>query len=326
MDKDSKVHGSQTGRRCSEINRRRGSENEAWSWDAVVVKSSVFAHSGSAAKLSCSYSTHASQGFTLEWRYAAPGTPAVQAKRVLYYNGKLYWVNSRENRMALVQNPPVSGDASVMIHHVQPSDSGLYICDVTNPNDWSGSGQGLINLTVLVPPSVPVCELSGHTYVGDDATLTCHSSQGVPTPIYSWARAPDTSPLPPNSIVADQRTGSLLLSNLTTAFTGTYTCRASNDLGEAACSIAVKVAYGRTTAMVAGVLMGVFLLVLLIAAVAVYFFFCYKNKACSGTENRLRRKNVDSSEKRQSKGPLLSAHFDGDQPPQLRVSHLSPLV
>lgn len=164
--------------------------------------------------------------------------------QVLYYNGKLYWVNSWENRMALVQNPPVSGDASVMIHNVQPSDSGLYICDVTNPNDWSGSGQGLINLTVLgkrtsktmnqtcswchwgallrrshwiplpmltflfpyiyysVPPSVPVCELSGHTYVGDDATLTCHSSQGVPTPIYSWARAPDTSPLPPNSIVA----------------------------------------------------------------------------------------------------------------------------
>lgn len=51
--------------------------------------------------------------------------------------------------MTLVQNPPVSGIASVTIHHVQPSDSGLYICDVTNPNDWSGSGQGLINLTVL---------------------------------------------------------------------------------------------------------------------------------------------------------------------------------
>lgn len=54
----------------------------AWSWDAVVVKSSVFAQSGLVAELSCSYSTHASQGFTLEWRYAAPGTPAVQAKRV----------------------------------------------------------------------------------------------------------------------------------------------------------------------------------------------------------------------------------------------------
>lgn len=51
--------------------------------------------------------------------------------------------------MALVQNPPVSGVASVKIHHLKPSDSGLYICDVTNPDNWSGSGQGLINLTVL---------------------------------------------------------------------------------------------------------------------------------------------------------------------------------
>ncbi|XP_017346323.1 V-set and immunoglobulin domain-containing protein 2 isoform X1 [Ictalurus punctatus] len=300
--------------------------DEAWSWDAVVVKSSVFVQSGSAAELSCSYNTHASQGFTLEWRYAAPGTPAVQAKRVLYYNGKLYWVNSWESRMALVQNPPVSGVASVKIHSVQPSDSGLYICDITNPNDWSGSGQGLINLTVLVAPSVPVCELSGHTYVGDDVTLTCHSSQGVPIPIYTWNREKDTGPLPPNSIVADQRTGSLLLSNLSTVFTGTYTCRASNNLGEAACSIAVKVAHGSTAAVVGGVLMGVFLLVLLVAAAAVYFFFCYKKRACSGTENKLSRKNVDSSVKRLSTGPLLSAHFDGDQPPQLRVSHLSPLV
>ncbi|XP_046719225.1 V-set and immunoglobulin domain-containing protein 2-like isoform X1 [Silurus meridionalis] len=296
--------------------------DEAWSWHAVLVKSSVFAHAGSEAELSCTYSTQVSEGFTLEWRYAADGTPAVQAQRVLYYNGKLYWVGSWENKIALLQNPPVSGVASLKIHNVQPSDSGLYICDVTNPNDWSGSGQGLINLTVLVAPSVPVCELNGHTYLGDDATLTCHSSQGVPTPIYSWTREKETEPLPPNSIVADQRTGSLLLSNLSTAFSGTYMCRASNDLGEAACSIAVKVAHGSSAAVVGGVLMGLFLLVLLIAAVVVYFFFCYKKRAHSCTENKS-RKNADSSVTRQSKGHLLSAHFDGDE---LKVSHLSPLV
>lgn len=67
----------------------------------------------------------------------------------MYYNGQLYWVNSWQGRMTLVQNPPVSGIASVKILSVQPSDAGLYICDITNPNDWTGSGQGLINLTVL---------------------------------------------------------------------------------------------------------------------------------------------------------------------------------
>lgn len=51
--------------------------------------------------------------------------------------------------MTLLQNPPVKGVASVKIISAQPSDAGLYICEVTNPNDWSGSGQGLINLTVM---------------------------------------------------------------------------------------------------------------------------------------------------------------------------------
>lgn len=138
-----------------------------------MVKPSVFVRSGSSAELTCTYDTHASEGFTLEWCYAAPGTPAFQAKRVrtlvfrisynkpphlismscliqvLYNNGKLYWVNSREGRMALVQNPPVSGVASVRIINAEISDTGLYICVVTNPNDWSSRGQGLINLTVL---------------------------------------------------------------------------------------------------------------------------------------------------------------------------------
>lgn len=49
----------------------------------------------------------------------------------------------------LIQNPPVQGSASIRIFSVQLSDAGLYICDVTNPNDWVGSGQGLVNFTVL---------------------------------------------------------------------------------------------------------------------------------------------------------------------------------
>lgn len=53
-----------------------------------------------------------------------------------------------------------------------------------------------------VAPSVPVCELNGRTYVGNDVTLTCHSSQGVPMPIYSWTQDTNTAPLPPNSFIA----------------------------------------------------------------------------------------------------------------------------
>ncbi|XP_073673446.1 V-set and immunoglobulin domain-containing protein 2-like [Garra rufa] len=207
------------------------------SWQAVVVKPSVFVRSGSSAELTCTYNTHASEGFTLEWRYAAPGTPAVQAKRVLYYNGRLYWVDSWEGRMALVQNPPVLGIASIRITSAEISDAALYICEVTNPS----SGHGLVNLTVLVPPSVPVCQLHGNTNKGNDVTLSCHSSQGLPTPIYSWDREQNAARLLPDSFVEDQHTGSLMLHNLSDAFAGTYTCKASNELVQAACSVTLRV-------------------------------------------------------------------------------------
>ncbi|XP_026878229.2 V-set and immunoglobulin domain-containing protein 2-like [Electrophorus electricus] len=297
--------------------------DRAWSWEALVVKSLVFARAGSPVELPCSYSTYISHGFTLEWRYAAPGTPAIQAERVLYYNGKLYWVHSWESRMVLVQNPPVSGLASVKILSVQPSDGGLYICDVTNPNDWTGSGQGLINLTVLVAPSVPVCQLTGSTYTGDDVTLTCHSSEGFPTPVYSWSRETGSAPLPPSSVVEDRHTGSLILTNLSATFAGTYICKASNDLGVAACSIAVKVAHGGAAEVVGGVLMGVFLLVLLIGAVTAYFL-CYRKRPRRHA-NALGM-SLDPSGQRQSKGRLLSRTLSDDHPQHLRVSHFSPLV
>ncbi|XP_077064778.1 V-set and immunoglobulin domain-containing protein 2-like isoform X2 [Siphateles boraxobius] len=239
---------------------------------AVVVKPSVFVRSGSSAELTCTYNTHVSEGFTLEWRYASPGTPAVLANTLLYYNGMVYWVNSLDGRMALLQNPPVSGVASIRIISAETSDAGLYICEVTNPNDWSGSGQGLINLTVLFPPSVPVCRLQGDTYVGNDVTLSCQTSHGLPRPIYSWHREQNAADLPPDSFIEDQHTGSLILRNLSDAFATTYTCKASNELGQAVCSITLRVTHaGRIGAVIGGVLMGIFLVLLLIGAMIVSY-------------------------------------------------------
>ncbi|XP_050985443.1 V-set and immunoglobulin domain-containing protein 2-like isoform X1 [Labeo rohita] len=296
------------------------------SWQAVVVKPSVFVRSGSSAELTCTYNTHSSEGFTLEWRYAALGTPAVQAKRVLYYNGRLYWVNSWEGRMALVQNPPVLGIASIRITNAELSDAGLYICEVTNPNDWSSSGHGLINLTVLVPPSVPVCQLQGNTYKGNDVTLSCHSSQGLPTPIYSWHREQNAAPLPPDSFVEDQHTGSLMLHNLSDAFAGTYTCKASNELGQAACSITLKVTYGGTAAVIGGVLMGIFLVLLLIGVTFIYVTWNRKKHLQNTYANELSQVKNNSGPHQQSGGNLLPIQLGTEDQPDLKVSHFSPVI
>lgn len=52
-----------------------------------------------------------------------------------------------------------------------------------------------------VPPSVPVCRLQGDTYVGNDVTLSCQSSHGLPRPIYSWHREQNAADLPPDSFI-----------------------------------------------------------------------------------------------------------------------------
>ena len=46
------------------------------------MKTPVYVREGEAAELSCTYRTPGDPRFTLEWRYAPPGTPAIQAKDV----------------------------------------------------------------------------------------------------------------------------------------------------------------------------------------------------------------------------------------------------
>ncbi|KAJ8366212.1 hypothetical protein AAFF_G00365390 [Aldrovandia affinis] len=258
------------------------SQKEQIAWILVFlfiqVKNPIFARVGESADLPCTYSTSATQGFTLEWRYAAPGTPAIQAEKLLYFDGRLYWVGSSESRMSLAQDPPVKGTATLRISNLLPSDTGLYICDITNPNDWSGSGQGLINLTVLIPPSVPVCGLNGQFYAGNDVTLTCQSSHGVPAPIYSWSREKNAAPLSPGNMMEDQRSGSLLLRNLSAPLSGIYTCRASNDLGYALCAVTVRVTYRGVAAITGVAVMGAFIAILLLAAVLAYFLWYRRRK------------------------------------------------
>ncbi|MGH0122675.1 UNVERIFIED_CONTAM: hypothetical protein FKN15_063532 [Acipenser sinensis] len=95
----------------------------------------------------------------------------------------------------------------------------------------------------IVPPSPPECRVTGNTLVGNDVTLNCHSSQGVPQPIYTWTREKTAAqiPVPEANMVQDQLSGSLLLRNLSYAFNGAFQCRASNEIGAASCTVNIRV-------------------------------------------------------------------------------------
>ncbi|NWV10712.1 ESAM protein, partial [Ptilonorhynchus violaceus] len=130
---------------------------------------------------------------------------------------------------------------SVLINATREQDSGQYMCTVNVVNDTSMvKNVGVINLTVLVPPAVPTCQLHGNPTVGANVTLSCSSKKGKPSPMYRWQR---TDPrlevfFPP---AQDETRGTLKLTNLSLEMSGVYLCRAENRAGSENCSIVLEV-------------------------------------------------------------------------------------
>ncbi|XP_006892865.1 PREDICTED: V-set and immunoglobulin domain-containing protein 2 [Elephantulus edwardii] len=238
---------------------------------AVVVKvpaEPLSTQMGTTVELTCSYSTSVGVNFALEWSFVQPGKPISASHPILYFtNGRLYPVGSMAKRASLLQNPPTEGVATLKLSDVQPSDTGTYLCQVNNPPDFYTNGLGIINFTVLVPPSSPLCSQSGQISVGGSAALSCSSSKGVPRPVYKWVHV-GASPTPsPGSMVQDEVSGQLILTNLSLTSSGTYRCVATNQLGSASCELTLSVT-GRSESRVVGAVIGVLLGVLFLSVAA----------------------------------------------------------
>ncbi|NWR96198.1 ESAM protein, partial [Motacilla alba] len=135
--------------------------------------------------------------------------------------------------------PITTHNISVFINATREQDSGQYICSV-NVEDDTVKNVGLINLTVLVPPAAPTCQLHGNAVVGANVTLSCSSKKGKPSPTYQWQREPPTLQVffPP---AQDRARGTLKLTNLSLEMSGVYVCRAENQAGSKNCSIVLEV-------------------------------------------------------------------------------------
>ncbi|XP_002708785.2 V-set and immunoglobulin domain-containing protein 2 [Oryctolagus cuniculus] len=219
---------------------------------------------GHTAELTCSYSTSVGDNFALEWSFVQPGKPISESHPILYFtSGHLYPTGSKAERASLLQNPPTGGVATLKLTKVRASDTGTYLCQVNNPPDFYTNGLGLINLTVLVPPSRPLCSQSGRTSVGGSAALKCTSSEGAPKPVYNWVHLGSSPTPPPGSAVQDEVSGQLILTNLSMSSSGTYRCVATNQMGSASCELTLTVtdsSSGRVAGTLIGVLLGILLL------------------------------------------------------------------
>lgn len=239
----------------------------------------ILVKTGETAILPCLYTTseQISEKFSLVWKFMPEGL-TTQGRTILYYsNNEVLLPEGPKDRIKLRQDPPTNSDGSVQLEKVQPTDSGFYFCSVMNPPDVSGSNAIVVNLTVLEPPSVPVCKAKGKMYVGNNATLSCDCEVGRPHPDYTWTKIlPLDTHLPAGSMIQGSASGSLLLKNLTTDFTGTYQCVARNTVGEETCKLSITVTYNNEAAVIAGAVIGTLLGLILIGGVGYYLW--YKKK------------------------------------------------
>ncbi|XP_077467548.1 endothelial cell-selective adhesion molecule isoform X2 [Stigmatopora argus] len=146
-----------------------------------------------------------------------------------------------------------STNLSIFINNTQESDSGRYVCDVIIPGGAGISGQ--MHLNVKVPPSPPVCTMTGEPVVNGNVTLSCKSAHGKPVPQYKWTK---TAPMQEVffSPMQNERQGTLRLSNLTKTMSGKYICRASNTAGSDSCSINLEVITSSNAGMIAAATLG----------------------------------------------------------------------
>ncbi|XP_051520778.1 endothelial cell-selective adhesion molecule isoform X1 [Myxocyprinus asiaticus] len=201
---------------------------------------------------------------TVIWNFMAN-----ESKQIISYTAGQIGMGSTEfrKRVGFTMSMP-SANLSIYINNTQESDSGRYLCNVIIPGAPGLSGE--LRLNVKVPPSTPVCSMTGHPVVSGNVTLSCKSSYGKPVPQYKWTKAAPLSEVfffpmqkwrscPQPVLVLgymDERQGTLRLSNLTKSMSGKYVCRASNTAGTDSCHINLEVSTPNNAWVVAGATVG----------------------------------------------------------------------
>ncbi|XP_004379893.1 V-set and immunoglobulin domain-containing protein 1 [Trichechus manatus latirostris] len=153
----------------------------------------------------------------------------------IYYSegGQAAAIGRFKNRIVGSSQP---GNASITISNMQPADTGIYICDVNNPPDFAGKNQGILNVSVLVKPSKPLCSIQGIPETGHPVSLSCLSVIGTPAPVYYWYKLEGKNIIPVKESF-NPTTGILVIGNLTNFEKGYYQCTAINNLGNGSCEI-----------------------------------------------------------------------------------------
>nr|XP_061801682.1 coxsackievirus and adenovirus receptor homolog [Nerophis lumbriciformis] len=194
-------------------------------------ESQYYAAEGSDVTLVCQYNdTLDSSGYII-WRstpYASLLLP------IRFGNGQLLSESYKpmKGRARFTARDPQNGDASITISNVSRSDSMTYICIVKK----SPEVKKIMTLTVMKPPSQPICNLQGEFAQGNNVTLTCLSFHGESPLTYTWAKISGNQVLPANAVVDSVR-GTMRVDSIIEQDCGSYRCTVESLVGSKSCEL-----------------------------------------------------------------------------------------
>ncbi|XP_010773454.1 V-set and immunoglobulin domain-containing protein 1-like isoform X2 [Notothenia coriiceps] len=225
---------------------------------------------GTDVLLPCTFVTSAPDtNLNIQWDFVA--TSSAIPKPVYYYlSGAVEITSSYEGRVQPPSSPATTNNASIIIRNIQPSDTGVYSCQVHNLPDLEGISEADIFVLVFETPSTPYCSIHGDVESGHLVTLTCHSERGSPPPTYTWIRLDQARTRRPVMGITTE-TGILEIRNISQFEFGEYQCTATNGEGFSTCTLELNhddVGDGVIAGAVIGALLGCVLIVLVVWFIA----------------------------------------------------------
>ncbi|XP_016388103.1 immunoglobulin superfamily member 11 [Sinocyclocheilus rhinocerous] len=193
---------------------------------------------GDSVTLPCSFFTMMPLfRFSIIWTLTPLSDPDSPIQVIVYDHGQVIESPSFMGRVGFVGMP---WSADIILNYTRVSDAGVYRCVVSNPPETGDPGIGELSLTVLAPPSLPVCLWEGDTDAGGNVLLSCVVAEGFPTPQVIWEKLePDKMTLPVN--MDGDTTGSVHIANMSAQTSGLYRCSVTNPLGTQHCYINLSV-------------------------------------------------------------------------------------
>ncbi|XP_057676345.1 coxsackievirus and adenovirus receptor homolog [Corythoichthys intestinalis] len=195
-------------------------------------ESQYYAAEGSDVTMLCQYNDTLDSSGHIIWDSAPFGVSPPLIIR--FGDGHLVFdrYQPMKGRVRFTASDPQNGDASITISNVSRSDAMTYICLVKK----LPKVEKIMTLTVMKPPSQPICNLQGEFAQGNNVTLTCLSFHGESPLTYTWAKISGNQVLPANAVVDSVR-GTIRADSIIEQDCGSYRCTVESLVGSKSCEL-----------------------------------------------------------------------------------------